>query len=386
MAENKRDYYEVLGVAKGASQDEIKKAYRTLAKKYHPDMNPGDKEAEAKFKEVNEAYAVLSDDDKRQKYDQFGHAAFDPASGGGSGFGGFGGFDGFEGGFDFSDLFSTIFGGGRGGSSGSRNSPQRGDDIATRISISFEEAAFGCRKEINFARVEGCKECNTSGAKRGSSVETCSTCKGRGHVVVQQQTIFGYTQTQKTCSACRGKGKIIKEPCDNCNGKGYIKVNKKLEVNIPAGIDSMQNIVLRGQGSAGRNGGPTGDLIIEVRVKEHGFFTRQGNDLYCNVPISFVEAALGAEIDIPLLGGKKEKLTIPEGTQTGKTFTIRGKGIVDINNPKRQGNVFVTVNIETPKSLTSEQKKILKSFDETFDKKSDQSTEREGFFKKFFGK
>ena len=385
MAENKRDYYEVLGVAKGASQDEIKKAYRTLAKKYHPDMNPGDKEAEAKFKEVNEAYAVLSDDDKRQKYDQFGHAAFDPASGG-SGFGGFGGFDGFEGGFDFSDLFSTIFGGGRGGSSGSRNSPQRGDDIATRISISFEEAAFGCRKEISFARVEGCKECNTSGAKRGSSVETCSACKGRGHVVVQQQTIFGYTQTQKTCSACRGKGKIIKEPCDNCNGKGYIKVNKKLEVNIPAGIDSMQNIVLRGQGSAGRNGGPGGDLIIEVRVKEHGFFTRQGNDLYCNVPISFVEAALGAEIDIPLLGGKKEKLTIPEGTQTGKTFTIRGKGIVDINNPKRQGNVFVTVNIETPKSLTSEQKKILKSFDETFDKKSDQSTEREGFFKKFFGK
>ena len=381
---DKRDYYEVLGVQKGASDTDIKKAYRQLAKKYHPDVNPGNKDAEAKFKEVNEAYAVLSDEDKRQKYDQFGHSAFDPTAGGG-GYGGFGGFEGFEGGFDFSDLFSTIFGGGR-SSSSTRNSPQRGDDIATRITISFEEAAFGCRKEITFARVEGCKECNTTGAKKGSSTETCSACKGRGHVTVQQQTIFGYTQTQKTCSACRGKGKIIKEPCDNCNGKGYIKVNKKLEVNIPAGIDSMQNIVLRGQGSAGRNGGPSGDLIIEVRVKEHGFFRRQGNDLYCEVPISFAEAALGAEIEIPLLGGKKEKLTIPEGTATGKTFTVRGKGIVDINYPKRQGNLLVTVNIETPKNLTAEQKKILRSFEETFDKKSTQSSEREGFFKKFFGK
>ena len=378
MAENKRDYYEVLGLSKGASQDEIKKAYRTLAKKYHPDMNPGDKEAEGKFKEVNEAYAVLSDEDKRQKYDQFGHAAFDPSSGGG-------GFGGFDGGFDFSDLFASFFGGGR-SSSSSKNSPQRGDDIATRVTISFEEAAFGCKKEITFARVEGCKECNTTGAKRGSSTETCSYCKGRGHVTVQQQSIFGYTQTQKTCNACRGKGTIIKDPCDNCNGKGYIKVSKKLEVNIPAGIDAMQNIVLRGQGSAGRNGGPSGDLIIEVRVKEHGFFTRSGNDLYCEIPISFVEAALGAEIEIPLLGGKKEKLTIPEGTPTGKTFPIRGKGITDINNPKRQGSVYVTVNVEIPKSLTSEQKKILKSFDETFDKKGKNDSGREGFFKKFFNK
>ena len=383
MAENKRDYYEVLGLQKSASADEIKKAYRTLAKKYHPDMNPGDKEAEAKFKEVNEAYDVLSDEDKRRKYDQFGHAAFDPASGGG--YGGFGGFDGFEGGFDFSDLFSSFFGGGR-SSSNSRNAPQRGDDIAARVTISFEDAAFGCRKEISFARVEGCKECNSSGAKKGSSVETCSNCKGRGHVTVQQQTMFGYTQTQKACSACRGKGKIIKEPCDNCNGKGFIRVNKKLEVNIPAGIDSMQNIVLRGQGSAGRNGGPNGDLIIEVNVKPHGFFQRSGNDLYCEVPISFVEATLGAEIDIPMLGGKTEKLTIPEGTPVGKEFLIRGKGITDINNPKRQGNVHVVVNVKIPTGLTSEQKNILRSFDETFDKKATQSTEREGFFKKFFGK
>ena len=381
MAENKRDYYEVLGLSKEATQDEIKKAYRSLAKKYHPDMNPGDKEAEAKFKEVNEAYAVLSDEEKRQKYDQFGHAAFDPASGG-SGFGGFGGFDG---GFDFSDLFSSFFGGGR-SSSASRNAPQRGDDIATRITISFEEAAFGCRKEISFARVEGCKDCDSTGAAKGSKPETCSNCKGRGYVTVQQQTIFGYTQTQKPCSSCRGKGKIIKNPCSNCNGKGFVKVNKKLEVNIPAGIDTMQNIVLRGQGSAGKNGGPNGDLIIEVRVKPHGFFTREGMNLYCEIPISFTEAALGAEISIPLLGGKNEKLTIPEGTSTGKSFTLRGKGIVDINNPKKQGNVIVTVILETPQNLTSEQKKILKSFAATFSEKNDSESNREGFFKKIFGK
>jgi len=379
MAENKRDYYEVLGLSKGASQDEIKKAYRSLAKKYHPDMNPGDKEAEANFKEVNEAYAVLSDDEKRQKYDQFGHAAFDPASGGG-----YGGFGGFDGGFDFSDLFSSFFGGGR-SSHSSRNAPQRGEDVAARTTISFEEAAFGCRKEINFARVEGCKECGTTGAAKGTNPETCSNCRGRGFVTVQQQTIFGYTQTQKPCSSCRGTGKIVKTPCNNCNGKGFIKVNKKLEVNIPAGIDSMQNIVLRNQGSAGRNGGPNGDLIIEVRVKTHSFFTREGNDLYCEVPISFAEAALGAEIKIPMLGGGYEKITIPEGTQSGKSFTLKGKGIVDINNPKKQGSVIVTVNVETPRNLTAEQKKILRAFEETFGKKNDDSG-RESFFSKIFSK
>ena len=381
MAENKRDYYEVLGLSKGASADEIKKAYRGLAKKYPPDMNPGDKEAEAKFKEVNEAYAVLSDDEKRQKYDQFGHAAFDPASGGG-----YGGFGGFDGGFDFSDLFSSFFGGGR-SSQSQKNAPQRGEDIATRVTISFEEAAFGCRKEINFARVEGCKDCGSTGAAKGTKPETCSTCKGRGSVTVQQQTIFGYTQTQRSCSACRGTGKIVKTPCDNCNGKGFVKVNKKLEVNIPAGIDSYQNIVLRGQGSAGRNGGPAGDLLIEVRVKNHDFFTREGNDLYCEVPISFTEAALGAEIKIPMLGGGQEKITIPEGTQSGKSFTIRGKGIVDVDNPKRRGNVCVTVNVETPKNLTQEQKKILRSFEDTFGTRGDgSSAQRESFFKKIFGK
>ena len=383
MAENKRDYYEVLGIQKSASADDIKKAYRSLAKKYHPDMNPGDKEAEAKFKEVNEAYAVLSDDETRKKYDQFGHAAFDPASGG-SGFGGFGGFDG---GFDFSDLFSSFFGGGR-SSQSTRNAPQRGEDILARVTVSFEEAAFGCRKEISFARVEACKECGSSGAAKGTKPETCQTCKGRGHVTVQQQTIFGYTQTQKACSSCRGTGKIVKTPCQNCNGKGYIKVNKKLEVNIPAGIDNYQNIALRGQGSAGRNGGPNGDLIIEVRVKPHDFFTREGNDLYCEVPISFTEAALGRDIKIPTLGGGHEKISIPEGTQSGKSFTLKGKGIVDLNNPKRQGSIIVTVNVETPRSLSSEQKKLLKEFEASFGKKGEDggSAERENFFKKMFGK
>ena len=383
MADNKRDYYEVLGLQKNASQDDIKKAYRGLAKKYHPDMNPGDKEAEAKFKEVNEAYAVLSDDEQRKKYDQFGHAAFEPGAGG-SGFGGFGGFDG---GFDFGDLFSSFFGGGR-SSSQSRNAPQQGEDVVARVTVSFEEAAFGCRKEISFARVESCQECGATGAAKGTSPESCPTCKGRGHVTVQQQTIFGYTQTQKTCSNCKGRGKIVKTPCSNCNGKGFIKINKKLEVNIPAGIDSHQNIVLRNQGSAGRNGGPNGDLYIEVTVKGHDFFTREGNDLYCEIPISFTEAALGAEIKVPLLGDKFEKLTIPEGTQSGKSFTLRNKGIVDINNSRRQGNVIVTVNVETPRNLTNEQKKILRSFEESYSKKhtSSDSMDRDTFFKKLFNK
>ena len=248
---DKRDYYEVLGVAKTAGDDEIKKAYRSLAKKYHPDMNPGDKEAEMKFKEVNEAYEVLSDSEKRSKYDRFGHAAFDPAAGGGSGFGGFGGFGGAD--FDFGDIFSSFFGGGGGSSRSSRNAPIEGDDVMARVTISFDESVFGCKKEISFARVEGCSDCNATGAEKGTSAETCQTCRGTGRVTVQQQTMLGYMQTQRACSACRGTGKIIKTPCKNCNGKGFIKVNKKLEVSIPAGIGDMQRIILRGQGSAGRN-------------------------------------------------------------------------------------------------------------------------------------
>ena len=381
MAENKRDYYEVLGVSKGASDDEIKKAYRVLAKKYHPDMNPGDKEAEAKFKEANEAYAVLSDSEKRAKYDQFGHAAFDPSMGGGSGFGGFGGFGGD---FDFGDIFSSFFGGGSGGSSrSSRNMPIEGDDVMARITISFDEAVFGCKKEISFARIEACPDCGASGAAKGTSPETCESCHGSGRVTVQQQTILGYMQTQRTCSNCRGTGKIIKTPCKNCNGKGSIKVNKKLEVTIPAGIDSMQRIILRGQGSAGRNGGSAGDLIIEVRVKEHSLFTRERNNIYCEIPISFSEAALGAEIDIPVLGGKTEKFTIPEGTQTGTSFTVKGKGIPDINS-KRKGDLIITVLVETPKNLTSEQKKLLTEFSKSLGEGN--TGKKNSFFKKLFNK
>ena len=377
MADNKRDYYEVLGVAKGASDDEIKKAYRVLAKKYHPDMNPGDKEAEAKFKEANEAYAVLSDSDKRAKYDQFGHAAFDPSMGGGSGFGGFGGMD-----FDFGDIFSSFFGGG-GGSRSSRNMPIEGDDVMARITITFDEAVFGCKKEVTFARVEACPECESTGAAKGSKPETCQTCHGTGRVTVQQQTMLGYMQTQKACSACRGSGKIIKTPCKNCNGKGFIKINKTLAVTIPAGIDSMQRIILRGQGSAGRNGGSAGDLIIEVRVKEHRIFTRERNNSYCEIPISFSEAALGSEIDIPTLGDKTEKYTIPEGTQTGTSFTLRGKGVPDINS-KRKGDLIVTVAVETPKNLTAEQKKLLTEFSKSLGENN--TGKRTSFFKKLFNK
>ena len=377
MADNKRDYYEVLGVSKTASDDEIKKAYRSLAKKYHPDMNPGDKEAEMKFKEANEAYAVLSDSDKRAKYDQFGHAAFDPASGmgGGGGFGGFGGF----GDFDFGDIFSSFFGG---GSQRSRqNAPMEGDDIVTSVTIDFEEAAFGTKKEVNFARIETCGECSGSGAAKGTKPDTCQTCHGSGRVTVQQQTMLGYMQTQRPCQSCRGTGKIIKDPCKECNGKGRIKINKRLEVNIPAGIDDGQNIVLRGQGSAGVNGGANGDLIIEVRVKSHSIFDRDGNNIYCDVPISFAEAALGAEIEVPVLGGKTEKFKISEGTQSGTNFTLKGHGIPDIHS-KRKGDLIITVAVETPKNLSSKQKELLKAFSDSLGDSN--GSKRKRIFSKFF--
>ncbi|MBQ8688956.1 MAG: molecular chaperone DnaJ [Clostridia bacterium] len=378
MAENKRDYYEVLGVSKGASADEIKKAYRRLAKQYHPDMNPGDATAEVKFKEVNEAYDVLSDEEKRHKYDQYGHAAFDPSSGGGPGFGGFGGFGGSD--FDFGDIFSSFFGGGSTTRS-NRNAPVAGDDVGVRVTVTFDEAVFGCKKEISFARIEECPECNATGAAKGTRPETCNRCRGSGTVTVQQQTMLGYMQTQRACPECRGSGKIIKTPCKNCNGKAFIRINKKLDVTIPAGIDSMQRIILRGQGSAGRNGGRAGDLIIEVRVKEHKIFTRSGNNIYCEIPISFTEAALGAEIDIPVLGDKTEKYTIPEGTQTGTTFTLRGKGIPDVNS-KKKGDLVITVVVETPKDLNAEQKKLLVKLSESLGE--DNTGKKKSFFKKIF--
>ncbi|MBP5209927.1 MAG: molecular chaperone DnaJ [Clostridia bacterium] len=370
---DKRDYYEVLGVSKNASEDDLKKAYRTLAKKYHPDMNPGDKEAEQRFKEVNEAYGVLSDPDKRAKYDRYGHDAFSPGEGG---FGG-GGFGGGFGGFDFGDIFSSFFGG---GGSSRPNAPRDGDDEAVRVTLSFKEAVFGCKKEVSYNRVETCADCSGSGAERGSKVETCKSCGGSGRVTVQQRTPLGVMQTQRTCDACRGRGRIITSPCRNCRGSGYVKVTKKLDVTIPAGIDNGQRIVLRGQGSAGRNGGRPGDLIIEVRVHADSIFERDGDNLYCEIPVAFTDAALGADIEIPTLEGK-QTYHIPDGTQTGTAFTLRGKGVPNVNS-KRRGDLIITVNVEVPRNLSADQKKILAEFARSCGEQN--NAKRAGFLKKLF--
>ena len=372
---DKRDYYEVLGVQRGAGDDEIKRAYRKLAKQYHPDMNPGDQNAEQKFKEVGEAYAVLSDAEKRRQYDQFGHAAFENGGGGAGGFGGFGGFDGF----DFGDIFSSFFGGG----SRTRNGPMEGEDVGVRLTIDFTEAVFGCKKEISFQRIESCPDCSGSGAAKGTSAERCSACRGTGQVTTQRRTPLGIMQSQSPCSACRGTGKIIKTPCKNCSGKGRIRLTKKLEVSIPAGIDDGQRIALRGEGSAGTNGGPSGDLIIEVAVRRHAIFERRGADVYCEIPITFTDAALGAQIDVPLLDGKTQKHTIPEGTQTGTSFTLRGMGIPYVNS-SRKGNIIFTVTVEVPSALSDEQKDILRRFAESCGAQNNKK--KESFFKKLFGK
>ncbi len=375
---DKRDYYEVLGVDKGADEAAIKKAYRSLAKKYHPDMNPGDKEAEVKFKEVNEAYDVLSDADKRAKYDQFGHAAFDPAAGGaGGGFGGFG---------DFGDIFSSFFGGGFGGFGGAsqqRNGPVRGDDIGARVSVTFEEAAFGVKKDINYNRVCRCPDCAGSGAAKGTSAETCGKCRGSGQMRVMQRLGGMQFQSTTTCDSCRGKGKIIKTPCSNCRGTGFIRISKKLEVSIPAGIDDGERIALRGQGNDGRNGGSAGDLILQVNVKPHPIFERDGYNIYCEVPLPVTDAILGAEIEIPTLEGNT-KYTIPEGTQPGTAFTVRGQGIPFINNKGRRGDLIFRVNVEIPRSLSDKQKEQVRAFagdcnESNYGKKS-------GFFKRIFEK
>lgn len=378
MAENKRDYYETLGVNKGASDDEIKKAYRSLAKKYHPDMHPGDKDAEQKFKEINEAYGVLSDAEKRQRYDQYGFDGVDPSMGGGSGFGGFGGA-----GFDFGDIFSSFFGGGAQGGTSRRNAPVDGDDVLAHITVSFEEAAFGTKKEVSYNRIEKCSECNGSGAAKGSAAETCSQCHGSGSVRVTQRTALGMFQTSRTCDKCRGSGKIIKTPCGNCNGKGFIKVTKKLDITIPAGIDDGQNIALRGMGNDGRNGGMSGDLIVAVSVRPHVVFDRRGYDLYCDVPLTFADAALGAVIRVPTLEGEEE-YTVPEGTQTGTTFVLRGKGIQNLNNPRSKGDLHFTVSVEVPTNLNAEQKQLLRNFAEKCGDKN--YSRRRKFADKIFGK
>lgn len=373
---DKRDYYEVLGIDKSADEATIKKAYRTLAKKYHPDLHPGDAEAEANFKEVNEAYGVLSDADKKAKYDQFGHAAFDPAAGGGYGGGGFGGFGDFG---DLGDIFGSFFGGGFGGGAQRRNAPTRGEDIGVRMNITFEEAAFGVKKDVTYPRIQKCSECGGSGAKKGTNAETCTACGGAGQRRITQRMGGMAFQTTATCDSCRGTGKIIKTPCQECRGTGYVKVNKKLSVTIPAGIDNGERIVLRGQGSDGRNGGPAGDLIISVFRKDHPVFERDGRDLYCEISLTVAEATLGAEIEVPTLE-EPVKYTIPEGTQPGTSFTLRQKGIPYVNNPNRRGDLIFVVNVEIPKNLSDKQKEHMRAFAESC--KESNYTKKSGFFKK----
>ena len=355
---DKRDYYEVLGVGKGSSPDEIKKAYRKLAKQYHPDLNPDDKEgAEAKFKEATEAYEVLSDPQKKQQYDQFGHAAFDQTAGGGAYGGGFGGFDGF----DMGDIFSSFFGGGFGGQRSNPNAPRRGRDISYTVDLTFEEACFGVEKDININHLERCTSCNGSGAEKGTSPETCPVCHGSGQVASVQRTAFGSFQSVRPCDSCGGKGTIIKTPCSECHGDGNLRKAKKVRVKIPAGIDDGQPVYVRGEGDAGTNGGPAGDLILNIRVRRHKLFVRQGYDVLCDYPISFVQATLGAEVQVPTVDGKVS-YNIPEGTQPGTVFRLRGKGIPKINSTQR-GDQYVTIKVEIPKGLNEKQKDMLREFD-----------------------
>lgn len=358
MAE-KRDYYEVLGVSKSATQDEIKKAYRKIAKENHPDQHPGDKACEERFKEANEAYEVLSDADKRQKYDQFGHAAFDPSAGyGAGGFGGFGGFDDIFGGGGFGDIFSSIFGGGA--QTRNPNAPRRGDDVRATLNISFEEAAFGCEKEVTAPRIETCPDCKGTGCAPGTTAETCPDCHGSGTVRTTQRTPFGMAQSTGPCQKCRGSGKIIHQPCKTCRGMGKIRRNHKLTVKVPAGIDDGQAIPIPGCGNAGANGGPAGDLLVGVIVRPHPIFEREGTSVYMEQEISYAQAVLGAEVEVPTLDGKV-KLTIPEGTQPGAVFRMRGRGIPSLRGGGR-GDQFVSIKMGVPKNLTSSQKELLRQF------------------------
>jgi len=360
MAADKRDYYESLGLQKGATDEEIKKAFRQQAKKYHPDVNPGNKRAEERFKEINEAYEVLSDSDKKSRYDQFGHAGVDPSYGAGSGYGGFGGFGGGMD-FDLGDLFSSFFGGGGGGSSSrSRNAPRKGERVRVDAMITFEEAAFGCEKDITIMRVETCDGCYGSGCAEGATAEKCANCNGLGTVTSQQRTPFGVMQSSSECPKCAGRGKIIHQPCLKCKGLGLVRRSKTITVSIPAGIDNGQTISMRGQGNAGANGGEAGDLFVTIAVQKHALFQREGNSVLLEMPLTFVQATLGAEIEVPTLDGKV-RYSIPEGTQAGTIFRLRGKGIPNLRNAGR-GDQYVTVLVVVPKGLTAEQKEILQKF------------------------
>ena len=375
---DKRDYYEVLGLNKGASDDDIKKAYKKQARKYHPDLNPDNKEAEEKFKEVNEAYEVLSDSTKKARYDQYGHAGVDPNFGAG----GFGG--GFDGNFDFGDLgdiFGSFFGGGFGGGGrrANPNAPQRGESIRLSLAITFEEAAFGCENDVTVERMEQCGTCGGNGCAPGTTPEVCPDCHGSGQVQVRRQTPMGVFATTSPCGRCGGKGKIIHQPCQDCRGSGSVRKRKTIKASIPAGIDNGQTISVRGQGHAGKNGGPAGDLLITITVKPHDLFRREGTSVLCDAPITFAQAVLGAELEIPTIDGKV-KYDLPEGTQSGTTFRLKGKGIPSINGRGR-GDQYVTVYIETPKNLNKEQKEALKKFAEAVGDTNYE--ERRKFFKKF---
>ncbi len=360
MAEQKRDYYEVLGVEKSADEAAIKKAYRVLAKKYHPDMNPGDKEAEKKFKEASEAYAVLSDPEKRRQYDQFGHAAFEGGAGGG-----FGGFDFNSADFSdiFGDIFGSFFGGGRRGASNDTNAPRKGSNLRTSVRITFEEAVFGTEKEIELTIKEECKTCHGSGAKPGTTPQTCTKCGGKGQVVFTQQSFFGTVRNVQTCPDCQGKGKVIKEKCNDCHGSGYVPMKKRFAVDIPAGIDNGQCKRLSGQGEPGVNGGPRGDVLVEVIVGRHPIFQRQETNIFSTVPVSFAVAALGGEVVIDTVDGKVI-YEVKAGTQTDTRVRLKGKGVPSLRNKDMRGDHYVTLVIQVPDKLSHEAKELLKKFDE----------------------
>ncbi len=373
---DKRDYYEVLGIGKSASEDEIKKAYRQLAKKYHPDLNPDDKAAEAKFKEVNEAYEVLSDGDKRARYDQFGHAGVDPNFGGGAGGG-----NPFQGaGFDIGDIFDSFFGGGFGGGRRQNpNAPRQGSDVQANIAISFEEAAKGCKQTVEYQQIEQCEDCHGTGAAESTSPKTCPNCNGTGQVRVSQRTPFGVMQSNHTCDRCRGTGKIIEKPCRTCDGKGRVRRRKTIEVTVPAGISDEQILNVSGKGNAGSNGGPNGDLHVYVSVRPHPVFQRRGNDVWCEMPITFTQAALGADVEVPTLDGRVS-YHVHEGAQPGDVFRLKGKGIQNLHNPRMRGDQYVQVTVEVPKNLNKRQKEILAELDNNTDDKNYQK--RKSFFSK----
>ena len=382
MAENKRDYYEVLGVDRGADEATIKKAYRQLAKKYHPDMNPGDKEAEKKFKEASEAYAVLSDAEKRRQYDQFGHAAFEQGGGGAGGFGGFD-FNGGDMGDIFGDIFGDLFGGGR--SRRANNGPMKGANVRTAVRITFEEAVFGCEKRLDLNLKDECTTCHGTGAKPGTSPETCPKCGGKGQIVYTQQSLFGTVRNVQTCPDCNGSGKIVKEKCADCHGSGYITNRKKIAVTIPAGIDNGQSIRIREKGEPGVNGGPRGDLLVEVQVERHPIFQRQDMNIYSTAPVTFAQAALGGQIHITTVDGDMA-YDIKPGTQTDTKIRLKGKGVPSLRNKNIRGDHYVTLVVQVPTKLNEEAKEYLRKYDEAVNGKINDSKQEKPKKKSFMEK